>query len=212
METEASEPHTAAGDSNSQTSESDSTSSSMDVGTSKEHQQQQQQQQQQQRPKQPMKLRKCSFEECKETVLRGKSGPWMCKYHRNKTYKETYKKKKGKNNPMLAQQKKVRYGDYLTGCITMTYWICITVQSTANSGSGGKIQILVLCLQQFCTNCLVNQICHHTFVRHCLLSSRTSGANSVLVFFFFFFPLLPTSLMYPYWITIHIDWRLDGSR
>lgn len=58
--------------------------------------------------KQTMKLRRCSFEEgCNETVMRGKSGPWMCKYHRNKTYKETYKKKKGKYSiPMTTQQRK----------------------------------------------------------------------------------------------------------
>ncbi|XP_072039949.1 regulatory factor X-associated protein-like isoform X2 [Amphiura filiformis] len=62
-------------------------------------------QQQQQRPK-TMKLKKCSFEDCKETILRGKSGPWMCKYHRNKTYKETYKKKKGKTNSNHGTQQK----------------------------------------------------------------------------------------------------------
>ncbi|XP_002737823.1 regulatory factor X-associated protein-like [Saccoglossus kowalevskii] len=54
------------------------------------------------KPNSKRRPRECAVDGCKETtfcrpklVQMGKTAPWMCTYHRNKTYKETYKRKKG---------------------------------------------------------------------------------------------------------------------
>ncbi|XP_070553328.1 regulatory factor X-associated protein-like isoform X1 [Ptychodera flava] len=40
------------------------------------------------------KVKRCSVQGCEETTYRYKSDPWMCKYHKNKSYKEAAKRRK----------------------------------------------------------------------------------------------------------------------
>ncbi|XP_071951019.1 regulatory factor X-associated protein-like [Antedon mediterranea] len=46
----------------------------------------------------------CEVGECKEAAFRFKSGAWICRYHRNKGYKEKYKRK----SKHIAAQAKMR--------------------------------------------------------------------------------------------------------
>ncbi|XP_033103758.1 regulatory factor X-associated protein-like isoform X2 [Anneissia japonica] len=46
----------------------------------------------------------CGIGDCKEAAFRFKSGAWICRYHRNKGYKEKYRKK----SKYIAAQAKMR--------------------------------------------------------------------------------------------------------
>ncbi|XP_077984077.1 uncharacterized protein LOC144438783 [Glandiceps talaboti] len=58
------------------------------------------------------KVKRCHVHNCEQTTDRYKSDPWMCKYHKNKAYKEAHKRRKElKQQQEKQQQKAMVIGD-----------------------------------------------------------------------------------------------------